>query len=118
MLLRQPSCGRGEQGACEVTLPSWAQQGQKERGLRRGVPALGSTSIGPNEEEEEAGEEEEVGSGTEEERIEIKDKQRTKSIRVRKKGNTRRKEKKKYKKWRRRNKGYSLQMNNVPNKHR
>ena len=27
-----------------VTLPSWTQQGQKERGLRRGVPPLGSTS--------------------------------------------------------------------------
>lgn len=36
----------------EVTLPSWTQQGQKERGLRRGVPPLGSTSKGPNKEEE------------------------------------------------------------------
>lgn len=41
------------EGMQELTLPSWAQQGQKERGLRRGVPALGSTSIGPKMGEEE-----------------------------------------------------------------
>lgn len=28
----------------KATLPSWAQQGQKEIGLRRGVPTMGSTS--------------------------------------------------------------------------
>lgn len=44
----------------EVTLPSWTQQGQKERGLRRGVPPLGSTSKGPNKEEET---EKDKGSG-------------------------------------------------------
>lgn len=43
----------------EITLPSWAQQGQKERGLRRGVPALGSTSIEPK-----MGEEERKGRGS------------------------------------------------------
>ena len=37
-----PLRGRGKEVG--VTLPSWTQQGQKERGLRRGVPPLGSTS--------------------------------------------------------------------------
>lgn len=30
--------------AARVTLPSGEQQGQKERGLRRGIPTKGSTS--------------------------------------------------------------------------
>lgn len=45
--------GKGMEGMQEITLPSCAQQGQKERGLRRGVPALGSTSIGPKMGKEE-----------------------------------------------------------------
>lgn len=52
------------------TLPSWTQQGQKERGLRRGVPPLGSTSKrakqgGRGETDREEGEVEVEGEGEE-----------------------------------------------------
>lgn len=92
VLLWQSSWDWGAWGLHEVTLPSWAQQGQKERGLRRGVPALGSTSKGANKEEEKGGKEEEIGSGEEEgkgwNKRQAEDK---KHKRVRKKGNNKKK---------------------------
>ena len=60
-----PLRGRGEEVG--VTLPSWTQQGQKERGLRRGVPPLGSTSKrakqGGGGDDTDREEEEAFGSG-------------------------------------------------------
>lgn len=89
----------GEEGG---TLPSWTQQGQKERGLRRGVPPLGSTSKRTKQggggrgdgdrQKGGGGEEGEFGSGEGQNKGEIKNKQRTKSIKS-EKGTTGGKEK-------------------------
>lgn len=101
----------------EVTLPSWTQQGQKERGLRRGVPPLGSTSKGPNKEEETEKDKgsgkggEEFGGGKGQGEGEIKTSRGQKTEKVRKEQQEERK--KNPQEWRSRNRGTSLQMNQV-----
>lgn len=102
----------------EVTLPSWTQQGQKERGLRRGVPPLGSTSKGPNKEEETEKDKgsgkggEEFGGGKGQGEGEIKTSRGQKN-RKGEKGTTGRKGKNPQE-WRSRNRGTSLQNESSP----
>lgn len=97
-----PLRGRGEEVG--VTLPSWTQQGQKERGLRRGVPPLGSTSKrakqgGGGDETDREEEAFRSGEGQGEGEVDKKHKSE--------KGTTGGKEKK-YKKWKSRSKGNTI----------